>query len=31
VGWMPRVNAAETIAMAAGVSRPDVMARSIST
>ena len=31
VGWMPRVNAAVMIASAAGVSRPEVMARSIST
>ena len=31
VGWMPRVNAALTIASAAGVSRPEMIARSIST
>ena len=31
VGWMPRVNAAVVIASAAGVSRPELMARSIST
>ena len=31
VGWMPRVNAAVVIASAAGVSRPEVIARSIST
>lgn len=31
VGWMPSVKAAETMASAAGVSRPEVTARSIST
>ena len=31
VGWMPSVNAAAMIASAAGVSRPEMMARSIST
>ena len=31
VGWMPRVNAALRIASAAGVSRPEMIARSIST
>ena len=31
VGWMPSVNDATTIASAAGVSRPEMMARSIST
>jgi hypothetical protein len=31
VGWMPRVNAAVMMANAKGVSRPVVMARSIST
>ena len=31
VGWMPRVNAAVMMASAAGVSRPEMMARSIST
>ena len=31
VGWMPRVNDAVRIASAAGASRPDVMARSMST
>ena len=31
VGWMPSVNAAVKIASAAGVIRPEMMARSIST
>ena len=31
VGWMPRVNEAVMMASAAGVSRPEVIARSIST
>ena len=31
VGWMPRVNAAVMIASAAGASRPEMIARSIST
>ena len=31
VGWIPRVNDAVMMARAAGVSRPDVMARSMST
>ncbi len=31
VGWMPRVNAALMMASAAGVSRPEMIARSIST
>ena len=31
VGWMPSVNAAVEMASAAGVIRPDTMARSMST
>jgi hypothetical protein len=31
VGWIPRVNAAVRVASAAGVIRPDTIARSIST
>ena len=31
VGWMPRVNAALSTASAAGVIRPEMMARSMST
>ena len=31
VGWMPSVNAAVMMASAAGVSRPEVIARSMST
>jgi hypothetical protein len=31
VGWIPRVNAAVSTASAAGVMRPDMIARSIST
>ena len=31
VGWMPSVNAAVMTASAAGVIRPEMMARSIST
>ena len=31
VGWMPRVNAAVRMASAAGVSRPELIARSMST
>jgi hypothetical protein len=31
VGWMPSVNAAAITASAAGVIRPEMMARSINT
>jgi hypothetical protein len=31
VGWMPSVKAAATIASAAGVSLPEMIARSMST